>query len=810
MSTYPETMLNSSPPKCRQARRNHVRRLSIFTLQSIAFIPVLLVVQMLSGCASEQGFIPPPLAIEKREAVAGTVQAQAAAVQPFATAVEQTPKPPLPSRSVAGKGAPSSSVLEEKADITLSFDQIPLPSFVQVVYGSILKWNFSVDPQVFGRTDLVTLRTGQAQTPTEVAETARMLLKSYGVAVTDMGGGFYRIVPDSALKGYAPEIRRGRALPEVPLPLRPIFQLVELEAVRSGDVSQHLRTMFGQRITVQEDATRNALMISGQSDDVTAALEAVHVLDQPLMKGRNSVRINPVLWPAEELARRLNEILTTEGYGVGTSANLNVPVILLPIQAVNAIIVFAHDQAVIDHVVKWAKDLDRPIASRGAGSNYFTYHVRYTDAQELSKTLQELLSGAPVSTQAAIPAGAVVVGPTPTPRRSSRVVVNPATNSLIFQGNADEYTQLLGLMRELDKPAKAALIEVTVAEVSLDDKHQLGIEWAFGDAAAGGLSGGTVGGLGIGSGGLTIKRLNSALDVRMVLNALATNNRAKILSSPRIVARNGETATIQVGDEVPIITSQQTTPTTAGTGGILQTVQYRNTGVILRVRPTIHSGDRIDMDVAQEVSSASSTTTGVSSSPTISSKKVETKLSLKDGSTVMLGGLISIDESQNESGVPLLKDIPGIGQLFRTNSDTNRKRELIVLITPYVINDDYDAQSITEAFRKQLGPWAQSGVQPLRPPRGKGEETRTSPDGARLGEATGPLAEATPNQEVVLSEGKNPGTVQLEPSLQLKSPPAIIVPVGRPVTDPNALAEIRAAMERERSGAVKKPAKKTK
>jgi general secretion pathway protein D len=272
----------------------------------------------------------------------------------------------------------------------------------------------------------------------------------------------------------------------------------------------------------------------------------------------------------------------------------------------------------------------------------------------------------------------------------------------------EDYTSILSLLQQLDQPAKAALIEVTVAEVNLSDAEQLGIEWALNDSNSRGAiwSIGTMGGLGIGTGGLNVRRFSLAGNPRLIINALASNNRARILSSPRILARNGETATIQVGQEVPIITSQQTTPVTGGTGGILQSVQYRQTGVILKVKPVIHAGDRIELEVSQEVSAAQSTTTGVSTSPTISTRKIDTKLSLKDGATVLLGGLMSSTGSKTQGGVPLLKDIPGIGQLFRVDGENSTTTEMIVLITPYIIADDKDAEAMTEAFRSRLGDWA--------------------------------------------------------------------------------------------------------
>lgn len=717
--------------------------------------------------------------------------------------VQDTPKPPPATRLKTGKEAPPvpPQGAAEEASINLMFDQLPLPTFIQVVYGSILKKNFNLDPQVASRSDMVTLRTGQAQTPTQVAETAKMLLKSYGIAVTDLGG-FYRIVPDNNMQGYTPEIRRGRALPEVPLPLRPIFQLVELQAVRNNDVAGWIKNMFGQRVNLQEDPNRNAVLLNGQSDDVMAALEVIHVLDQPLMKGRQSTRINPTYWSADELAKKLTEILQSEGYGANNTPSSNYPLTLLPIQAINAIIVFSADAATLNHVVEWSRTLDKPSTNRGAGSSYFTYQARHTDAKELATTLQDLISGA-AATVAAPAAGQTAVAA----KRPARVVVNKATNTLIFQGNTEDYTQWLNLLQELDKPAKSALIEVTVAEVKLSDTTQLGVEWAFTASGAKGttIKGGTLGGLGVGSGGFTVKRLDSMLDTQLILNAMASNNKVNILSSPRIIARNGEAATIQVGSEVPVITSQQTTPTTGGTGGVLQSIQYRSTGVILKVTPIIHAGERIDLDISQEVSSAESTTTGVSTSPTISTRKVDTKLSLRDGATVLLGGLISSSKTQGESGIPLLKDIPVMGQIFRTNNDTDAKTELLILITPYIVADDHDATAVTEAFRKQLGPWAQD-----RPVPGGGKASLSAPlprpDAekpavpAAAEEEPAPAIEGAAQENIPAMPAEEPRPAAPEAATAPQAPGAV-------VTDPQLLKELKAAMERGKADQSKAPAK---
>jgi general secretion pathway protein D len=654
---------------------------------------------LVAGCATEKPLIPPPLDLPRPAVAAPGVKPEAP--PRAATPIVETPKPPPPERLQAGRLAASKMLTapeSEEANITLAFEQLPLPDFVQAVYGTILKKNVTLDAAVMNRKDLVTLRTGGPQTPDQVSDAVRLLLQSYGIAVFDVGG-LVRVVPDTARVGYSPEIIRGRALPETPASLRPVFQLVELQAVRNPDVANWVKTLFGNKIDLKEDPSRNAVLLSGNAADVRAALEVIQVLDQPMMRGRHSIRINSMYWSADELARRLVEILVAEGYAASlpvAAGGISWPITVMPMAGANSVFVFAVSPQILDHVAAWAAELDRP-NDKGKGRNLFSYTVQYTDAESLAKTLKELLS-APAAVAA--PAGG-------RPASGAQVVVDRASNTIIIQGGGEDYGALRSLLQTLDKPAREALIEVTVAEVQLQDNLELGVEWLIKDLNIGDYvaTASTLGGLGLGSSGLNIRFTDSSDGVRALINALATNNRATILSSPRIVAKNGESASIQVGQEVPIITSQQTNNVTTG-DGILQTIQYRNTGVILNVKPVIHSSDQIDLEVQQEVSAAQSTTTGVSVSPTFTSRKVQTRLALRNGDTVLLGGLISTGSTDGDTGVPLLKDIPVLGQLFRKNNQSSQRTELIVLITPYIINDDSEAQALTRAFRDQLGTWA--------------------------------------------------------------------------------------------------------
>lgn len=681
---------------------------------------------MLAACSSAPMTLPGPITYARTPQVAGGVL------------VESTPGSPTPSTTVVTK-MPSAPMADGKAPevvskraapaagddepVSIALEQTPLPLFIQILYGNVLKRPYSMDTAINARTDLVTFKTSTPISRARLAELGVTLLRSYGLAVQDFDG-LIRIVPDNSPSAAPPPVlRRGRAMPETPEALRPAFQHVELDIVRSTDISQWLRQILGNRVNVQEDSVRNGFLLAGTQADLRTALDLIRILDQPRMRGNVARRITPVNMPAAEFATRLVDVLTAQGYSVSSGASGNTAILMVPIPTIGAVMVFANSEAVMDHVLRWAAELDKPVAVK-AQNGLYTYPVKYADAQELAKILSEILSGvSSSSTQSQVqggiqPAGAAAaaVSAAAAPRPSgNRVVVNTATNTLIFRGtSADEYQQIMSLMRELDRPVKSAMVEVVVAELARNGTQTLGIDWNIPTQSVDGgkyqVSGGTLGNIGFTTGGFSsvVTNAGGAILARLAASVISGNSR--ILSNPKVLARNGETATIQVGQEVPVVTSQQSTGTTGGlfgTTGVLQQITYRSTGVILRVRPVINSGNRLDLDISQEVSSAAQTATGVSASPTIQTRRIETKLSLRDGSTVLLGGLIARQKSTADNGVPILKDIPGLGAAFRSRADSDVETELLVMITPYVINDDYEAETITEAIQQSFGDWAQ-------------------------------------------------------------------------------------------------------
>lgn len=760
----------------------------VFTLTAMACA-------VLSGCALPSLRAPARLEVERTPVADGVLSNLDPA--PATTPTLQIGNVPMPSAGRTSNVRPGATQGTEPtgvADITVNFDQLSLPQFIAAVYGKILKKNVAVDAAVNARTDLVTFRTTRPQTAAQVADLTKMLLKSYGVAVQDFEG-LIRIVPDGAQSTYSPQIRRGRAQPEVPQQLRPIFHLVELETVRTNDVSQWLRAMFANKLQVVDDNNRNALLISGQTEDVSAALEVLQILDRPVLRGSRARKLTPAFWTADELARRLTELLQAQGYATSTAPSANAPVLLLPIAPLNSVMVFAASDEILQLVTQWAQELDKPSATN-TGGLFFTYAVKHADAQDLAKVLGDLMGAGAGAGAAAAQAAAPVVpavgssvsaiaaaaaanraaaAVTVSTSSGARIVVNTATNSLVIQGGKpDDYRQWLALLAELDRPTRSALVEVVVAELKLNDTQNFGIEGLLNQirTGSGSVTGGTLNNLGVGGDGLNLRFLNSAGALSGLLNLLATNKNGRILSSPKIMARNGETATIQIGDEVPVITSQQTNSTTGG--GVLQTVQYRSTGVILKVRPIIHSGNRLDLEVSQEVSSASATRTGVSISPTITTRKVDTKLTLRDGSTVLLAGLISGETDDTNAGIPYVKDIPVVGNLFKNTNTANRRTELIILITPYIINDEYEAESITESFKNSLGDWARETlpkplpVKRLAAPDGLGLQNVPNP--SNLGARNPSIA---PPQSGTSAEVK-PATEDAKNSMPDKPAPAIV------------------------------------
>lgn len=673
----------------------------------------------LAGCAGAppKWKLPDPPVRTAAEAPADA-QARLGAAEQGADSRRASPLPAPPAGAPALRQASELPRPERlpPGPMQLNLRDLPLPDFVNYVFGDLLRLSFQMDQAVSNLKPVVTLRLSEPTDGGSVFDAALQVLAQYGVGVR-LDGDLLRVAltSDPALQ-QAPLIFTGEALPDIPSTHRPVFHLVQLKAVANTTMLGWLKAAFaGIKIDLTENAERNSILLRGAPALVAQAAAAARELDQPLLRGRHALRFQPRFREAASLAGEMVEVLKAQGVHASTSSTLGA-VIVLPIKSINSLLIFAADATWRDHALALAESLDLQPQDSGGGTSWFSYAVRNTAAGSVADVLGQLLGDAPAP--AAAPAEAMGAAgsataarraPASRARAGGRVVVDESRNLLFFAGTHSEWLNLRGLIEQLDQPARMVLVEVTIAEVTLSDESRLGVEWALSQISLGGLSGGLTfqdgDSFGLPTAGLTWAPISSSGQTRALLNAFAQSDRVSILSSPRILVRSGEEATIDVGTEIPVITQTAALPgADAGGGNLvsLQQVQMRKTGVRLNVKPIVHADARVDLEVRQEVSEALPNQSSGIDSPAIFERTIGTHLSLRDGGAVLLGGLISESRSRGGSKLPGLGDLPLLGRLFRVEGDKASRTELLVLIVPYIIRDENEAEEVSRLLREQL------------------------------------------------------------------------------------------------------------
>ena len=278
-----------------------------------------------------------------------------------------------------------------------------------------------------------------------------------------------------------------------------------------------------------------------------------------------------------------------------------------------------------------------------------------------------------------------------------RVVVDSKRNSIFFTGEYQDYQRLVELLKFVDKRPRQVLIQATIAEINVDDAQELGFDF---NVTGGDITGGTKGLAEIQNKVLTLTGVFG--DVTLGFQAALKTGKAQVLSSPRIIAMNQEPARITVGDQIQVITGE-----VSGGGDdskATTTYTYVDTGVTLDIVPTINQNGLVELEISQEVSNKGTGTD-------INKRSLQTKLLADSGDTVFMGGLIKQDVGETDNRVPLLGDIPYVGNLFKYKSQTQKSVELVLLITPYVINSREDAIFYTNEFQELTG-WELSQYKP--------------------------------------------------------------------------------------------------
>lgn len=639
--------------------------------------------------------------------------------------IPSDPAQQAPARPPITEAQIDALVPDELVDATLAPQSIP--QFAATVFGGVLGLPYTLTPEVLSRQEVISGGSGGTTSKRTLFRLTQRALAQYGIEIYS-DGGFLTVGASDSTPGGG-QILRGR---DTAPNANRVVQFFTVQSIDITALQPLLADLYPQLsgVRITPDSASNSLILSGSGRDVAALVRALREIDQPRFAGAEVLRVEPVFLSADALSQAMDQALTTEGYIVSRQTGITRAITILTFTAANQILVFSENPELLQRARYWVETLDQP-AALGAQSTTFVYQVRNTDAQSLGQLAMgqaptTLLAQPPVGVpggvaQTSNPLAGLVggsgnsasAGATATAQANSgtastsgqflngRLITDPTGNRILFTGTAGDFAQLRTLLQTLDVPAPQVVIEVMIAEVTLTDGTDIGVELFGRETRGDGVwSGGTEGGLGLGGDGLLATFVGP--DFRAAINASASNNKVNILQRPQLVTRSGGSARFQVGTDVPILASQRATNTAIGGGGtdVLQNIQYRQTGVILELKPTVY-GDRVDIQISQEISSAGAAPAGIAS-PTILNRSLTTQISIADGLTGVLGGLVSNSYSKSNTGIPFLKDIPLLGSAFQTNSVDGDRTELLILITPRIIRNDDDMADLAASYSRDM------------------------------------------------------------------------------------------------------------
>lgn len=591
-----------------------------------------------------------------------------------------------------------------------------VPDFINTVFGELLEVGFTMGPNVANRQEIISLRTSTQVTKNTLYDIAINALSDYGIAVV-FEDDQISVIEQDDLRRQAPSFIRSRARAAVPGGMRPVIQFVEMQAISSAEMSNILNSTFPDRnrLSINVNQSTNSLTLLGLPEDVDAAMQIIDQMDELHFAGTDSAIVRVDNWDVIELVEHLQRLLSMEGYAVTSQQNQFRAITLYPIGYTQQIAIFARTREMLDHTIGTIRDLDESAASTLDRSlrvykavHYPASHLATILMGTLGRDEESLQNAASPNAEADFSSSAGATGgggagPASTgssgPMQMGDFVIDPQGNRIIYRATAQENEEMLQLLEVIDSPPGEVLIEVTIAEITLTDNTRYGLEFLFNQIGSRGYSVGfgTQGGIGLEEGGLS--GVYETGDYVINFSALADNNQINVLSQPRIVTKSGAKASIQVGTDVPIVTSQRSSDLqTGGTSDVLQQVEYRKTGILVDIEPLVLSGDRIDLVVSQEISAAESNPNQAIVSPLISNRSLVTELTLQDGQSAILGGLIEKRYTRGSTGVPIAKDLPLLGNLFKTETLSRTDTVLLMMITPYILRTREDRRITVDAY----------------------------------------------------------------------------------------------------------------
>lgn len=647
---------------------------------------------------------------------------------PAAQAPPQNTPAPAGAQAVPGTPAPSTAppatetlAATTKSDAGVAFVCVncDLLEFIRNV-GTELKLNYVVDPRVKG---IVTVHTYGELKKEDLLPVLESVLRVNNAALVKTGN-FYQIVPVAGARQMPLPLRKLGEAPDVAEEGK-VIQIVPMRFMSAADMVKVLEPYVSEGGHIAYHAQANILLITESASNLKKLMELVNLFDSDVFLNKR-VQLYPVRYSRpHELIPDLEKVFSAY------ASSRDSAVRFIGIERLNALLAISANPSSLLEVEKWLAKLDQPLEAQGIRN--FVYRVENADAKKLepvllriygrqfgggASTIQPPATSIPPST---VPSGSSSSGSAQASRDAGdatsgiiqgevKIVADEMNNALIVRCTPQDYEVVKETIKLLDVVPRQVLIDVKIFEVVLTGNLSMGVS-AFlqrrADASkitaasfSSSASGSTPAGLNLS----TFANIGMTRELVAFLNAQETRSRSRVLSAPSIIASDNIEAHIQVGQEVPILTAQGVVP--GGTGGgslFTNSVQNRSTGIILSVTPRINPSGWVTLKVNQEVSSPGPPPDGSSiQSPSINIRAVGTQVTVKDGETIAIGGIISETKGVSKNRVPLLGDIPGVGLLFGNSSYTTNRTELIALITPKLIEDIDQAHDLTEELKSQL------------------------------------------------------------------------------------------------------------
>ena len=595
-------------------------------------------------------------------------------------------------------------------DISLDFADADVKDVVRTVLGEMLKVPYAIDPQVQGK---VTLRTNRPLRRVDVVAALETALKVNN-AVIVLADNVYNVVPaadaQKRVDGFEITGSRRARLPGYGV------EIVPLRFIAAAEMQKLLQPVAPAGGVLSIDAARNLVFLAGTGQERAAMLDTIRLFDVDYMKGMSYALVRPEHMEAAALGEELKRVFDNTA---GANAGL---LRFVPLGRLNTLLIVSPRASYLKEVTKWVDRLDQP--QRGPARGVYFYRMQNAKAEDVARSLAAVYGGA-VNLGAAD--GASGQAPSPSPDQGGSdpsqpppvgppspqdapsfargtgsgplIALDAANNALIIRAGASEYAALERFLKEIDIAPDQVVIEVTIAEVTLNDSLRYGVEWFFRNADQTYNFGRSANPSSSFPG---FSFTYTVPDIDVVVNALDNVTDVRVISAPKLLTLDNKTATLQVGDQVPIITQSATGVRDANDPTIVNSVQFRDTGIVLKVTPRIGKSGTVFVDVNQEVSDAIPTTTSGIDSPTIQQRKLSTAVAVQDGDAIALGGLMRQSQTAGESGVPLLKDIPLIGKAFSTSTETSDRTELLIFLKPRIVRSPAAAREVTDSLRKGL------------------------------------------------------------------------------------------------------------